>query len=97
MISLKNLRVVDIRKFASLDDQISLIQLLFVSSPSLDTMTVELDYEYLFHRRRVEGKDYQFDMPCYQGYWEPCAWEFGVHRFNGGTKFKWTRERHTKE
>lgn len=69
MISLKNLRVVDIRKFASLDDQISLIQLLFASSPSLDTMTVELDYEYLFHRRRVEGKDYQFDMPCYQGYW----------------------------
>uniref|UniRef100_A0A0E0FCM9 FBD domain-containing protein n=1 Tax=Oryza meridionalis TaxID=40149 RepID=A0A0E0FCM9_9ORYZ len=83
MISLNNLRVVDIRKFASLDDQISLIQLLFASSPSLDTMTVELDYEYLFHRRRVEGKDYQFDMPCYQGYWEPCAWEFGVHRFNG--------------
>lgn len=60
-------------------------------------MTVELDYEYLFHRRRVEGKEYQFDMPCYQGYWEPYAWEFGVHRFNGGTKFKWTRKRHTKE
>uniref|UniRef100_A0A0E0RHZ7 FBD domain-containing protein n=1 Tax=Oryza rufipogon TaxID=4529 RepID=A0A0E0RHZ7_ORYRU len=85
----------DIRKFASLDDQISLIQLLFASSPSLDTMTVELDYEYLFHRRRAKI----INLTCLvtKGIGEPCAWEFGVHRFNGGTKFKWTRERHTKE
>nr|ABA99206.1 hypothetical protein LOC_Os12g33780 [Oryza sativa Japonica Group] len=38
MISLENLRVVDIRRFAPLDDRRSLVQLLFASSPALDTM-----------------------------------------------------------
>ncbi len=96
MISLENLTVVDIRRFTPLDDRRSLVQLLFASSPALDTMTVELHGCYLVDCRE-EGKEYQFDMPCYQGYWNPCAWEFGVHKFNGGTKFKWTREMCTNE
>uniref|UniRef100_A0A0D3HV55 FBD domain-containing protein n=1 Tax=Oryza barthii TaxID=65489 RepID=A0A0D3HV55_9ORYZ len=96
MISLENLTVVDIRRFAPLDDRRSLVQLLFASSPALDTMTVELHGSYLVNCRE-EGKEYQFDMPCYQGYWNPCAWEFGVHKFNCGTKFKWTREMCTNE
>lgn len=90
-ISLKYLRTVEIHDSHPFKCQISFARLLLASAPILEWMTVSLNEALINTRHEETGKDVDFEIPCYGGRWEPCAWECRKPGFSGATKYKWTR------
>ncbi|KAK3136573.1 hypothetical protein QOZ80_5BG0438810 [Eleusine coracana subsp. coracana] len=92
-ISLERLRKVEIFELLPFKSEISFVRLLLARSPALERMTVSLDSDFIKRRHEETGKDVDFEIPCYGGRWEPCAWECRKPGFSGDTKYEWTPRR----